>query len=84
LQALGVVVGAGIVSIEAVAILGMDEPSVASAVDDARALFTRLGGRGMLDRLDEAIAHGPFALAQPATGGSRASTAERVGTTRQT
>jgi hypothetical protein len=81
LQAMGAPVIAAIASIEAVATIGIDEPSVASAVDDARGLFTKLGARALLDRLDEAIAHGPFAPAEPVAAPSRPSAAERVGTT---
>jgi tetratricopeptide (TPR) repeat protein len=52
LRALGTVVELGLTDLDLVRFLGPDDPAAAEAADEARAIFTRLGARPFLDRLD--------------------------------
>ena len=75
---LGAPVPAAIATIEAVTLLGLEDPQIRALVDEARALWTKLGAQAMLERLDEAIARGPVTSAAPAGKPAARPAAERV------
>jgi len=58
---LGVPNAAAETSLDFVLALGADDPAALAAAEEARALWTRLGARAALERLDEAITRGPIA-----------------------
>jgi tetratricopeptide (TPR) repeat protein len=75
---LGTPVPAAITTMEAVTLLGLDDPQIRGLVDDARALWTKLGAQAMLERLDEAIGRGPLAKAASSAKIPARPAAERV------
>jgi class 3 adenylate cyclase/tetratricopeptide (TPR) repeat protein len=75
---LGTPVPAALTTAEAVTLLGVDDPQIRGLVDDARALWTKLGAHAMLERLDEAIQRGPLAKAASSTRPAVRPAAERV------
>jgi class 3 adenylate cyclase/tetratricopeptide (TPR) repeat protein len=58
--------------LDAVTVLGADDPAAPEMADEARAIFEQLGARAYLDRLEEA-------LATPSGRGPRARRADRAG-----
>jgi tetratricopeptide (TPR) repeat protein len=75
---------AAFTTIEQVAVMGADDPEVAAAADEARAFLTRVGAQALLQRLDEALAHDPFAATAPTPATApRAAAGDRVATSPQ-
>jgi len=66
------------VTLEFVLACGPDTPEARAAVEEARAFWTRVGARAMLDRLDEAIARGPLGPTKKAGARIEPRAGERV------
>jgi hypothetical protein len=62
-----------LLTISMVYAVGPDDPVVSEGVARARATLARLRSRPLLDQLDAALAHGPYAKAE----GKAASSADR-------
>jgi tetratricopeptide (TPR) repeat protein len=60
---LGAPMPAARAALEAVILLGMEDPQIRALADDTRGFWTKLRAEAMLERLDEAIERGPLAKA---------------------
>jgi tetratricopeptide (TPR) repeat protein len=75
---LGAPMPAAITALEAVTLLGLEDPQIRGFADDARALWRKLGAHALLERLDEAIERGPLAAAGSSARPAARTAAERV------
>jgi tetratricopeptide (TPR) repeat protein len=75
---LGTPVPAAVATIEAVTLLGTEDPLIRSAAEEARAALVKLAAEGLLQRLDDAIARGPVASTAALEKPAARSAAERV------